>query len=608
MGRRTATDMPSGWREPTDADKRRPARITSTPGGASLLPDGNTDEDEKSHDWLPSPYLLEPQDQFIARFSAAIQAFRKRGDEAARRSITDALAMRTDGVIHSSLRRRQNRTRRLRPRIEADDRRDPAQQKAISKYGKMFDAIPRFGHLRLAMLECQFYGRGGANVVWDDTLVDGRRVRNITKHVPVNGDSIGWLYDDVPTIAISSIAELRADAETGYDDRGQCLILRDGPYRDCFPIQKFEPTATDYMVESDMALSLHGYGLRGRLYWPWRLRCDVQGWFLDAMERIGANGMLVGYYEDGNPNAMNKMIAALKSLQLFSVAALPRPANGSPKDSFDHIDPANVAYDVMDRFIGQQNSIIRQIICGHDADNTGPTKDDADNSESDFEAMVACDAEDHAEALTEGILKPMIRQNEPGGKLPFNLKVRFQPSKKEVGEKMAAVRMGVDLGLEIDKEDLYDIIGIAPPRDGANIIQLPGAGNANGGPGGMPGMQGDQVADTGRSPVKNLAPGANANIPRIARAAGTGGPLNASDVAQGDAIGNEALHAAEKEGPVAPATARPGLHKAPAHHGHANAATVQALNAAGLSRDQIRQRLGVSRSTIGRMIRQRKAG
>src|SRR6185437_16104067 len=110
----------------------------------------------------------------------------------------------------------------------------------------------------------------------------------------------------VPALLIYSgwaMANPYAAQYIGNTDRGRAIFLRDPYWRDRFIISEFEPSDFDWMFEGSFAGGVHGVGLRSRLYWGWKLRTTLLGWTVDALQRIGVNGMLYGYYEDGNPES-----------------------------------------------------------------------------------------------------------------------------------------------------------------------------------------------------------------------------------------------------------------------------------------------------------------
>lgn len=465
-------------------------------------------------------FALPPQFQFISIYNPGTSVYRARFDEALRTSQVDALAMWRGGIFQEQLGRRWYAGLGLRWHIEADDRRDPAQKAAAARYTKVLQAIPRLGDLRAALQERMWYGKAGANLAWGEVTVDGSKCVTVIDHLPVNGDSIGHHFSGAPQIQVNSVLGSQAGIPPPTvinNDRGRAILL-DTPYwRDQFAIARFRPHAPDWGFESDMALAMYGYGLRGRLYWTWWLREEVTGWHLDALKRFGSNGMLYGFFDESNPQAGDDMLAALKQIVNENVAVFPKPKGSEPGDIFKQIDAANIAYEVQAQFVDKMEGVIKRAINGSE-ETTGGSLGASGYADKAAQNIIKVDADEEGEILTSQILEPCIRMN--GGPLPFRLRVVVQTEQEGVGEKLAAIRALYDMRVPIDVEDAYAIAGISPPRDGANVIQAPDP-TALPAPG-MPGLpvSGEHAADTGRPPASNLPAGLKAEIPREMRAGG----------------------------------------------------------------------------------------
>lgn len=545
----TGATIPAGARFGVSA-----ATDGTRPSGGGIGSSGNYSDDDatESPEDDGSPlrrprFASPPQYSFISVYNPSTSVYRQRFDEALRNSSDDAQKMWRDGLIQEQLGKRFRASRTLKWHIEPDDPRHPVQKAAAEKYTKLIQAIPRFGHYRLALKERVWYGKAGAQQVWGRKMVNGQQATTVVDHIPVNGDSVGYHFDGTPKIQVASIAEF-ADAKVQpnliRDDRGHAILLDSQYWRDIFCIGGFEPHAPDWGREPEMALAMYGYGLRGRLYWTWWLRQEVLGWDLNALERIGSNGMLYGFYPSGDAPAEQKMIEALKQIQRDNVVAFPTMAGANPEEVIKNIPPAQVAYEVMGALVDKLDSIMKRMICGQEVDGGG-TEDDHAMAEGTFQSIVGCDAEDEGETLTTDLLGPMVRMND--GTLPFGLKIVVQAERKDVGERTAAIRMLYDMNLPMDREDVYEAVGMSPPRDGANVVQAPqqqpggpstaipgGGGGSDGGPP-IPGERGD----TGRSAAKNIPVGANANLPRAVRAAGEGGPEAGANVGGSTAAGGK---------------------------------------------------------------------
>jgi hypothetical protein len=516
---------------------RRPSAGTNAPA-----PEKAGGADPEAQDAPRSRFRLGPQYQFVSVYNPTTSVYRKRFDEALRNDPTGAVQMWRDGLIQEQLDRRWEASRNLPWHLEPDNPRDKGQKAAAEKYTRLIASTPRYDDYLLALQESCWYGRSGAQNFWGRKMVNGSWATVLADHISVNGDSVGYHHHGIPKIQIASIAEVasrRVPPTVIRDDVGYALLLDTRYWRDCFSISRYKPHAPDWGREPEMALAMYGLGLRGRLYWTWWLRQEVTRWHLDALERIGSNGMLMGFYPSGDDKAMHAMVDALKQIQRENVAAFPVQSESDPATTIKEIPPAPVAYEVQAAFIDKCDGIIKRMICGTEGEGGGSADNDA-MAEGRFQSIMRADASRLADTLTTDLLGPLIRFND--GSLPFGLKVVLQTEKKDVGERTAAIQMLYQMRIPMDREDIYDAVGMSPPRDDSNIVLAPdpAAGAGTGGPV-LPG-----------SSARGIPPGSNPNLPRSVRGAGNVTPV-------------------------------PGARPPAAHHGA--------------------RRLGFSASTVGRAIR-----
>jgi hypothetical protein len=391
--------------------------------------------------------------------------------------VINGMAMRRDPGLHGDLRERQYPTVMLPWYLESDDPKDPEQIKACDELTKIIKKTPRLQHLRLAIHEDRWYGRAGAQVCWDKVFLKGRKKIGIVDHLPVNGDKIGWHYDGTPKISVNAMFVPERGNKLIYDDYGAALLLTDPYYRERFIISQFEPTDADFAFESEKAMGVHGLGLRDRLYWAWFLKTEVMSWMMDALQRVGVNGMMYGFYESGNASARNAMIEALQMLVRDNISAFPQMPGSAPADTFQSIPPATIGYEVLFRLIEYLDGQMRKIIIGQtlssDTGATGMGSGVAQLHESTKMNILRADAADHEEALTTQLLGPMIRMNY--GELDFDIHMKMQVVQENATERMMAARSVFDMGIPLDREDIYEASGFGPPKDGANVVELPKA-------------------------------------------------------------------------------------------------------------------------------------
>lgn len=469
-------------------------------------------------DWALPPHL-----GFASVFNSTIAAYRMQFDEALRKNQIDALAVRRDPDIHELIRKRQYPVIGTPFHLEPDDPKNPEQMEACEILTGIIEAIPRFQDLKRELKEDIFFGKSAVQVKFGRVQAKGEWRVGIVDHAPVHGDKIGYHFDGTPKIQVNSMFRPERNNRLMYDDRGASLVLSDPYYRQRFLISKFEPTDTDFYFESDMALALHGMGLRNWIYWPWWLRNEVMSWRLDALQRVGSNGMIYMMYDSGSDAARENAIATLKMLTRDNVAAIPMDPGDPGGERIFSIPPAAIGYTEQAALIDELDDKIRRVIVGQnlsgESASTGMGSGVADFQETTFQYIVRSDTTSLQETLTTELLPTLIRRN--FGKLDFGIKLILSSDRKDVGERIAAAKMVHDMGEDIDRGELFDAAGLSPPKDDANIVE--GAAR--------PEELAEQAAELAPKPspatsstgkpggAKPLPKGSNANLSRATRGA-----------------------------------------------------------------------------------------
>lgn len=464
--------------------------------------------------------LIPHQQQFASRYGAGPNVYWSRFDEAIRDNWHNALAMRRSTFIQELLYHRQLPTVSLPWHVEVDDPKDPDQQRIAERISKGIEAIPRFASMRLYLGESIWQGKYGSQVVWDRVMIDGKPMVTITDHEPVDGDSIVYKYDKTPGILIRSGWLPGHDADLGavqplppmmakyveQADRARAFFLYNQFWRDHFIIQNFVPSSADFLFEGEKAAGIFGVGFRSRIYWDFQFREELRSWRSDALQRIGVNGMLYGFYQSGNPSSMNQVINSLRLLIRDNVTAFPVEPGMEPQE-IRHVEPSQVGYDVIDKCVTDLEETIRRAILGQtlsgEAQSTGLGSEVAELHRSTFEHIVRFDAVMQQETLTKDLIGPMIRFNEweyrgqiHRGKLPFRARIVYSVDKANVEARSKAIQLAYSMGLELDKEAVYTDLGLERPRDPANVLKkpegMPGMGSPGAVQGGL-GAQGDRT-------------------------------------------------------------------------------------------------------------------
>lgn len=477
-----------------------------------------------------SDWALPHHATFAAVWNKGFRTHYWRFDEALRKSIVDAAAMRRDPLIHASLRRRQIPVTSLPIVVEPDNPRDPGQRAAAQRAQQLLEATPYFPWLKMALLEAIFYGKAGAELVWGVKRIDGLKSICVKDHIPIHGDKILWKWNRTPGILMNQgeIADLRPQVRANIEETtgtyGPALFLRTRDLRKRFIIHRFEPTDQDYWLESDMAAAAMGLGLRSRLWFPWNTRNEVLSWALDAIQRVGANGGLAGFYPHGNDAAKAATRDALVNLVRDHIGLFPYiEGNGDPKNLIKDIPVNATGYDVLKVFTDYFDMLMREIILGE----SGPgspinTRLAAELVEEGRFSVQRADANALAETLTTDLLEPLVEFNHDQlasiamrQEIDFGLKVKLQLEKPNSIEDLQAAQLLIGIiqadaqlrasGVEVplDITSLVDKSGLLPP-EGQEQQQPPQAmpGPLPDNPTGPAGFEGQPRVKTER-PTRN---------------------------------------------------------------------------------------------------------
>lgn len=409
-------------------------------------------------------------------------------------SQANSLAMRRDGFIHEILRERQLPVVCLPWHIEVDDPDHPEQKAIGDTLGKIVGAVPKMKSMMLVLLEAVFYGKYAVQVQYGMKKVSGNLWNLPIGHLPVNGDKIRYRHDGTPGIALRSgiqddksevaFAFLNAYADSVMPSMlGQALFLDKEILRDRFIIHTFEPFDTDYLYELEGAMSAFGLGLRSRLYWTWNLRTEIFSWVMDALQRIGANGMLYAFYPEGNTSARNSVLQALQQLVKDNFTAFPvKTGENSYKDIIQRIEASPVGYDIMLNIVNYLDGIMRRAMLGQDLSaESKPTGigNGATSLQADVRRdFIEYDATMLAETLDQDLVNPIKKYNKflyegreyYGNDLPFNCRLKFQLTRENVEAAIQAAGQLFGMGVDLDADDLRGKAGLSPPKNSTTAV------------------------------------------------------------------------------------------------------------------------------------------
>lgn len=397
------------------------------------------------------------------------RTYRYTHDEAVRHSLANALALRREPVVMDALRTVQIPVVQLSWHLEPQDNTDERQAVCAEKLTKTIEAIPRFQQFKRCLLEALFYGRYGVQIAYAWSFQRGYKEMVVRQWWPVNGDKLVYRFSGQVGILVHAAY---AGPDTELSDRGRAKFFSPSE-REEIVIHEFEPEDADFF-EADMAGAVHGVGFRGRLYWLFWLRMQVLSWLMDYLQRVGAGGFFLYFYEHGNPASYNEVLSRAQETAQSGVNFILFPryrdkSTGGP--GLEVVQPnlagAQLLRDlVMDYF----DNVIRRYIVGGSNDDarTAVGEGVADLHAGEFARRVKYHAIDLEETLTAELVGPMNKYTFRGNPCP---RFKFDIDKPNVDEFMESVKHFFEMGGQIDEEHVRETLGLPDPEPGHGILQ-----------------------------------------------------------------------------------------------------------------------------------------
>jgi hypothetical protein len=451
---------------------------------------------------------------FSGLIQTAARSYRWTSDEALRASPTNARAMRRDAILWSALRARQRPTAQLSWHLEPKDETDPAEAEAAKLITEVVEAIPKFQKLKMQLMEALWFGKYGVEVIWHWETWRGRQVLTIRDFIPINGDKIRFKWDGTPGFLVYGNYPGTWEAT----DWGMAHFVTPDE-RMQYIIHEHEPDDADW-IEGEMAGSVHGVGLRGRLYWFWWMKQQVFALLMNYLERF-AMGLTIYYYAAQNPEAKAQAEAAAAVSWSNFALAFPRWNTENPDlNKVERLEVGTASPALLQNLVTEyfDNAMVKAILgqtLSSDSEGGGLGGGGvADLHGETLDEIIKYDAVDLAETFQHDLINVLYRYNAPGvrpGKFSFEVDT---PNAKEVLEYM---QIGYEMGVPLDEDQFYEVGQLKKPKPGSGIITnigamspaavgaapqgVPVAGQP--GPTGPPGAQ--QAIPAGASPVPGEA-------------------------------------------------------------------------------------------------------
>lgn len=447
-------------------------------------------------------------------------------DEAWRHSQENAHAMLLDEHLGACFQELFDAILKKRWHLEPDDKNDPVQAAICAGTEKVIRHTPYLQRMRENLLWAKWYGRQGSQCQWEwrqipvpqpapaipavsapgvnpggmqAVLSAPVKALCVKRHLPVNGDKIGYTWDHHPMVRINgAYADRLKKADVVTDNLGWSLILRGG-WRERFIIHTHRPFDADFFhVERQDAI--HGMGDRSWLYFSWWTVNEYFASVIDAIERYGL-GFIVITYQAGNKAAFDEAQKIAKTYSRRALLTVPRyEGDKSTGDAVQVVETPTAGMQILME-LGrmwlerQERYVIGQTLSSDHRGSGGLGGSGA----AEFQATTKHDrvvrhAQDLAESLTgsesvPGLVSMVWRYTYPwavqaGLPMPRWVVDEEEP---DLGKIEAATAI-VSMGGQVKEEEVLGSAGLTPPGPGDRVL------------GGMmaqpaPGMEGEEGGD-----------------------------------------------------------------------------------------------------------------
>lgn len=437
-------------------------------GGRSATRSGDSPSD------VPAPHVY----TFAAVLNQFSRTYSYRSDEALRHSASNALAMRRDCFLRALEQERLLPTSRRKWQLEVDDDADKRQKQVREGLARVVQATKKFRKLRKYLLLATWYGRYGSQGVWerDPAVKDamGNPLWCFRRHTPVNGDKLQFQWDGTPCVMINPLGPYPKESII-YGDRTPLLRLDRPEWRRQFLIHQHEMEDADYF-EGEMAGRVNGVGLRDYVYWAWWLRDEMLSWAVDFMQKVGTLGLLIFWYESGNKAAQAKAEENARLASSRAALVMPRPAGTKENATWgvEQIAPSTGGIEALQSMIAEyfERHIERLYVgqsmsAGSDKENGLGGTGRADFAKDTKYQILAADAEDLDETLTDDFIQVAKQLNYPWADFPVRFKSIVPDPEREA--KMQGI-MAIWEKLPVRTEDVYEAADVTQPEEGDDTV------------------------------------------------------------------------------------------------------------------------------------------
>jgi len=413
--------------------------------------------------------VIPHEDTFNAVYGWAYQQYGHLFDEAVQNSLPNAYAMRLDPVIMEPLETRKRAVALLPWHLEAFDVDDQNQVKAAQATERRIKMLPDLEALHFSLSDGIWYGRQGAQILydWDVSEFDGRRGIKPTDWVPIEGDKLVFKWKGSLGIKVGPKYQGTWEPADGGGGGGMCHFFTPNERQNIIGHRYVKEDAPYW--KGQMAGAVQGVGLRHRLYWFWAAKNMLTGLLADYL-RWFAQGLMVLRYELGNEKHMMEMQARAMESQGKPFFLMPvAPDSGDPKyDPIQMLNPSAASTNLItDLIANYYDDVIRRMILGQGGTtmNEGGGLNDgiATLHANTFSGVVKFDALLLSASLSRDFVTVIHRWSYPGMPPPRHV---FDIDTPNVGQQLEAAQFIVGAGGKINLTALKKAAGLPPIKPG----------------------------------------------------------------------------------------------------------------------------------------------
>jgi DNA-directed RNA polymerase specialized sigma subunit len=425
-------------------------------------------------------------------------------DEAIRDSIENAHLMRKDIGILECIENRQRLTALLQWEIKPEDEKNVYQVSLANELTRMISRISQFTQYKHWLMDAIWTGRSGIQHKYGYVNINGRQrlIPTGGDHLdhngwmPVNGDKIVFRYDDGfrevgkddPNVyahqmglKVSSMhgnQESRIGGHYNLEPIGDAMAVFLKPWeRDTFIVHKHYIEDADFHY-AHFAGSIHGIGIRSRIYWEWYLKQQAFAFLMQYLER-SAGGIEVWTYPSGDDKALAAVqkAASEKMANGRNMVFFPKPlGEDAPMYDFQVIEPGAMGLDIIqsivERYFGGR---LKRYILGQELSTeshaTGLGSGVADAHMDTLSQIVQFDANNLEDTITRQLVRYLQRINFPET-LGWHMQFKLKTKDDKVQERLDSLNAAYQMGCGIPESEVFKSLGIASPRAGEKVLSI----------------------------------------------------------------------------------------------------------------------------------------